>query len=1034
MGTRLNLLKRITSVIAAFALALTGLVAVEAPASATPTSAFYRTQINNGGAPGKAHDFTYVGDKVYFSATSVDHGNAIFSTSRSNPSGATYVVSNGNLARPGFPLNLFATGDYLFYLDDAGVNSTFAVYVYKISTGTNTKLVTSNGGSFIEDWGGRFNFVSSGSKVYFVAKDSQDPNTTDHNYVNDLADLQLWSFDLSTATVANEDGIPFNPATADRGTSANGPNAGPLSLNIIGTSLFVPKGKSDWNTTDQQIKRFDLVAKTWSTVTLNGADMNGAEVSGKFYFGAGSQVLYANKVESGSEYGYYAINQNGEATRIGNWTSSYAGALIVDYADDTFVAKDNKFYLLNQSTGELGEVAGFTPAGTTGISILSMTSTDDSLMILGQLTYTTDPTPAPVQHVYKWTGTGSITQVGTLRPAGDSFASWPTTNGNSAIALMYPVTGGVIMNAYVDTTVGFEPYVVKTDGTVTLLANLATGSEGSSPSPGCGGSTATADYIPAQIADVNGQHRVLSEFKNVGGVLKYSVFEIPRVNQICSFAGDANVTYFSGWSTETYNYAVYKLNPDHTATKVSDINDSASNAFVYNGNYYYVSNSELWETAADGTNTQITGTGNDGLYQQSIDSVVNVGNKVYVVCPDSNNRNYGLFSIDLDHPTTAPVALWSLGNQDWQTEPVSLTKVGNKVVFAAVPNTNANFDAAPGNADSWLGYQLYSVDPANNNPAVRLFDINPDNTIFDTIQDLTVIGSDIYINSGDDNVRNTRNLFKGSLTSTSTTLLTQPVGFYRMGCITNWGGRLVIVDNYGKAVFQDDGSDFPVAGLDDSYTLCYSLKSERGTYFTGPVTERSLNFGQEIIYYGPYAPQAISRMGQAVTEDPATAIGGGSTNNTPDTDDIALDNLDETKDFNGAFGSIDFPDGSGFTIDAKGNVKAKTKSIYLVQASGKIKFSYTVGSKTKSFSCTIKTFGSKKKLKRALTARKLYVSAKVCKLPTPVINSLKTGVVTIVQTLKVKRYYSTTMKAKTPAGGIIKVQNRKMTVRMGRLN
>ena len=91
------------------------------------------------------------------------------------------------------------------------------------------------------------------------------------------------------------------------------------------------------------------------------------------------------------------------------------------------------------------------------------------------------------------------------------------------------------------------------------------------------------------------------------------------------------------------------------------------------------------------------------------------------------------------------------------------------------------------------------------------------------------------------------------------------------------------------------------------------------------------------------------------------------------------------------------------------------------------------GGKTKSVTCTIKNFGSTKKVKVAFTAKKLYTSKTACKLQPAVIKALKTGVVTIVQTLKVKRYYSTTMKAKTPVGGIIKVQNRKMTVRMGLL-
>jgi hypothetical protein len=48
------------------------------------------------------------------------------------------------------------------------------------------------------------------------------------------------------------------------------------------------------------------------------------------------------------------------------------------------------------------------------------------------------------------------------------------------------------------------------------------------------------------------------------------------------------------------------------------------------------------------------------------------------------------------------------------------------------------------------------------------------------------------------------------------------------------------------------------------------------------------------------------------------------------------------------------------------------------------------------------------------------------------ISVLKSKSVVIKATMSVKRYWSTTMKAKTPAGKLLKVQARKMTVTMGK--
>ena len=93
---------------------------------------------------------------------------------------------------------------------------------------------------------------------------------------------------------------------------------------------------------------------------------------------------------------------------------------------------------------------------------------------------------------------------------------------------------------------------------------------------------------------------------------------------------------------------------------------------------------------------------------------------------------------------------------------------------------------------------------------------------------------------------------------------------------------------------------------------------------------------------------------------------------------------------------------------------------------------YKVGSANKVYTCKVKPFGSLKKLKKAPTKGIVSKSKQACQLPAAAITVLKSKSVVIKATMSVKRYWATTMKAKTPAGKVLKVQARKMTVTMGK--
>jgi hypothetical protein len=172
----------------------------------------------------------------------------------------------------------------------------------------------------------------------------------------------------------------------------------------------------------------------------------------------------------------------------------------------------------------------------------------------------------------------------------------------------------------------------------------------------------------------------------------------------------------------------------------------------------------------------------------------------------------------------------------------------------------------------------------------------------------------------------------------------------------------------------------------------------------------------------------------------ATNAGGDSTAVTTaavvipvDTDNPDLGTLTETKTVTGTKGSITFPDGSGFDIDSKGRIYSKFKSKYLVTVTGTIKVTYKVGTKVKTYTCTLKPYGSKTKVRRMPTKPTLYKAKTPCQMPAAALSYMKIGKITIVQKATMARLYPTTALPKDKATGkAIKKLVRNMTVKLGK--
>jgi hypothetical protein len=1015
---KLKLTKSIIATLAAAALALTGLVATSAPAMAADNVGVYPLNINNASAPGNAKEFITYNGKVYFTADSVDHGRAIFSTDATAPSGFQYFESRGIAPKMGNPRSLFGFNNNIFYWDSESNTGTYTLFG-KSTSGTSRFRVETPDGDLVTDGGIITNFVSHNNQLYVVGASSATPT-----------DYKLWTINANgDLSVASD--ILFEPRVTDS-SSALGYGSSNPSVNILDGKLYVNSANSGWNTNDSKLWQYDIAIGEWAEIQDGGQAFLGSKVYGKYRYN-GADVLIFSK-PSGWDYLYYYLTADAVLHRLGNFMGNYS-VTFTNLGERLFTYNYPVLSEVSAVDGSLTDMKSVLAPNAQNVHIESMIESNGKLVVMAKIN-DSNAIPANVEHLYQWDGSTALTQIGTVGPIPGTewIPEWPSSTGWSRNTTMVAAGNGVILNLYADAAIGYEPYYVSLSGTSTALGNIDSASDGSAPNMNCSGSTPDSDYLISSVTGLFGEKSTLTQFKQDGIYLKYRVLDLAGVRNICAIASDGTNTFFKGYDPTTQSDSVFKLDANRVLTRVGAISESTYEAAAYNGNYFWLNddNSNIYETSSAGVESQLTGMNGNLIREGSVRDLTKVGSKLYFVGQNANDDTYNLYSIDLANPTAAPIAYITNSGTNWKQRPTSLTVSGTKLYFAVVPVAATD------------GSKIFAIDTATNSTAVQQFDLLANDQVVDMVDYMEIIGNDFYISVYDDDNGNNKWLVKRSGTATVTTEIPLPNDF-KVECLAPIGGDILLTDRNGNAKYLGDGSTtFRNAGItfsNDSWALCDAIQSPRGTFVSyDEVARQGGPFGSEPAYIGNLIPMAIERLGVAVTENPASALEGTvqpfvpGPNSTVDTDDVNLSTLDETKDFKGSYGSISFPDGSGFSIDSKGYVRAKTKSIYLVQASGKIKFSYLSGGKTKSVTCNIKTFGSKTKSKKAFTTKKVYTSATACRLSTTVVKAMKTGVVTIVQTLKVYRYYSTTMKAKTPGGSVIKAQNRKMTVRMGKIS
>lgn len=984
--------KKFLAVAASVAMAVTGVVATGGAASAAGTN-IYKIELNKSSAASNATDFTTCKGKVYFAADMAAKGRGIFASNETTPGTATLAVSNGDGVIKPNPRGLNCVGNYVLYNDSAAGGNSFAMYAYNTVTGVNTELKTPGDVSFKMGWEQSPLVATVSGVSYFIANPDGDSQ-------------YLWTFDGATGAIAS----------VGSGISANSG-----SLRELGGTLYVEM--------NGVIDSYDMVNDLWTPVSISGSDL---KILGKYRYNNADVLIVSGGVGNWS-YGVFAIDVTGTATRLGNWTASY-DVRVVNLGETLYAYQWNSFAEVSAADGQKTEKLPTMFPGATRVGVENAVQTDGAIVMMA----TNDDTqsnPTGKEMLYRFDGTQQAIGLQQTAPiaSNTSLPEYPNfQRGWGRNTTMYATNNGVIVNLYLDSSIGYEPYFSTSSGQVTSLGNLNTSTDGSSPDPECMGTTGTVDYIGAGSIDADGNvHRTLTKFKQNGIYLDGTIMDLGSADGPCAFAQNGTDLYFQAYDRTAGNDTLYKMDSTGNITSITALDNSGEVAFFASNKYFWMADDAIYVyDFTTSTQTRLIASGNDGF--SSVNEMVGVGSKIYFQGEDNNTGYEDIYSLDTANVATAPVKITNVSDNNWILRPENLKVSGTTVYYSASLDANT-------------GAKLFSIDSTKNLAPQVVADLLTDGNGWVEYTDSVLIsGTDAWVTVGDDN-SSERALVKVNLTTKTAAKQTIPVGF-DLSCVAPAGKKLLLESRDGQMKYFADGAltDSGVHGTSNNEELCYYGAGALGTYFGMPVQVlNNSNSGYELHYVGPLIPRIVSRLGNNTAEAPSTGIGtgvdtgwvlpGGTPVVTPvDTDNPDLGVLNETKIFKGSKGSITFPDGSGFDVDSKGRIYSKFKSKYLVMVSGSIKVTYKVGKATKAYTCVLKPYGSKVKLKKALTVSKLYKSKQGCQIPAAAIASMKIGKITIVQKATTTRYYPTTAIAKTPTGKAIKKLVRTMTVQMGK--
>jgi hypothetical protein len=424
-----------------------------------------------------------------------------------------------------------------------------------------------------------------------------------------------------------------------------------------------------------------------------------------------------------------------------------------------------------------------------------------------------------------------------------------------------------------DSTIGAEPYYIAQDGTVTLMKDMNRATDGSDPDSSCFISTTDGDWMTGNLPIQTGQGRgkdVIVSMKPEGKFLQYSVIDPGEINNPCGFTYIGEDVYFQGETPDNYDFAMYKMTPDGTITKLFEDQsvDEGSQAVSYGGNYYWLGEDHydynLWKyEPATNTVTQLTGNNGDEIRSDDTYEMSLIGSKLYLLARVDRDH---IFEADLSQPTFALRNLTSSltedNSQNWEAE--NLTNFNGKLLFSS---SLENRDDP----------SVYQVDPDTGEVSV-LFDVEANTQYEAYVDDIIVMGNKVFVMYEIDN-----NVQLRKWTSGDTAAQMPLPEDFELNCLAPIGGNLVVQDQDGDAFYYGNGLNLKRIDYDfsgNTGAFCDASFTEHGSYLQlpeYPYDGNGIGFGEEPGYIGPLTPIAVSRLGEPVNEGPSVPL----SNETP---------------------------------------------------------------------------------------------------------------------------------------------------------
>jgi hypothetical protein len=877
-------MKKIVTVATTMALALTGLsvIAASQVASAvTPTTNLYSLNVANQGGGSGANQFVELGGKTYFVATTLSRANAIWSVDGDITKEPVLIHDPFEGSTSGRISNMWGYDKYLFFwLQDTKIRQNGnSLWGYNVETKV-TKEVT----------------YEDGTQVQYNATD-RGAVTESNGIIYALFKLQwggqnkIMKVNPISMTLTDLPAAPFSPR-ADGGadTYANAYNFGSPNIQAVGDYIYMLTNSTNYNRDDAAIYRLNLLTDTWEgPLQIDGQELRHLRMTGKVSYNGEVGALLSRATvintqswwQNISAFETYFIRPNGDLQRLGSWVSAGREVAPFNFKNDLYVVENygSQISKVDPVTGEKSSVIStMFPTGASNVNLRSINQVADKLVFGMRLDTQNQESTALL---YSWDGVNPATRFTDVNPVAGQ-QEYDVSHANSDGNYNYEIGGVgnyVIKVLHRDEKIGAEPYYISLDGTVTLMKDMNRSSDGSDPDTGCFISTSEGDWmtgnLPTQVPSSYGKDVIVS-MKPVGTYLQYSIIDPGQVRNPCGFTFIGEDVFFTGYDEVAQNDAIFKRTPNGTITKMIELDDADDGelAFSYGGNYYWLADSDydydLWMyEVASNTLIQLTGKNGDLIDEDELYDAKLMGSKLYLSGTNDNTNNDTLFVADLSNPEFTLTDLTvDLSEQYGNFEPENFTEFNGKLIFSAETVQDVE--------------SVFEVDPATDEVRL-LFTADADVSYLGQIRKIYVIGQKIYMLFRNDSSDYELRMWT---TGDSATRMELPEEFV-LGCVAPVGTNIIVQeDNTGEAFYYGNGLNLTKIDYDfsgNTSAFCGASFTEHGSYLELPEYpyDGGAGFGREPGYIGPLTPIAVSRLGEAVNEGPASPKSSVPLTDTP---------------------------------------------------------------------------------------------------------------------------------------------------------